>query len=72
MVQLLVHIDTGDFTEGTFLMFPYLGLEEGRFRCFCKYIEQKCFSYFLRMQYTKRGHLAVVVLSGCKEVMKAR
>ena len=36
------------------------------------YIVQNCFSYFLSMQYTNRGHLAVIALSDRHKAMAAR
>ena len=47
-------------------------LIEGRWECYCKYIEQNYFSYFLSMNYTNRGNLAVVTLSDCHKNMTAR
>ena len=36
--------------------------QEGRWECHCKYIEQNCFSYFLRIQWTNRCILAAITI----------
>ena len=47
-------------------------MKEGRWECYSQYKEQNCLSYFLSMQCTDRGHLAVVALSYSQKVMAAR
>ena len=44
----------------------------GSWECYCKYIEQNYFVHFLSMQFTDRGHLAVVALIECQKVITAR
>ena len=34
--------------------------KEGGWECFCRYIDQNCFSYFLPIQWTDRCHLAAI------------
>ena len=36
--------------------------QEGRWECYCKYMEKNCSTFFLTMQCTYRGHLAVLAL----------
>ena len=47
-------------------------LSKGTLGWYYRSIEQNCFSYFLSMQSTNRGHLAAVALIYCQEVMAAR
>ena len=46
--------------------------QEGRWKCYTKYIEQNLFGSFLSMQCIERGHLAVLAWSDCQEVMASR
>ena len=40
--------------------------------CYYYYREHNCFSYFLCKQFINRGHLAVVAISDCQEVIVPR
>ena len=44
-------------------------MQEGRWECNPKYIEQNCFMYFLRVQYPERGLLTMVASHDCHEAM---
>ena len=46
--------------------------QEGRWECYCKYMEKNCSTFFLTMQCTYRGHLAVLALSDYQEFKAAR
>ena len=46
--------------------------KEGRWECYCRYIEKNSFNNFFSMQSTNSGQLAVVAFFYCQEVMAAR
>ena len=45
--------------------------KEGHWECYFKYMEKNCFHYFLSIQCTNMGHLALVAYNDCQEVMAA-